>query len=304
MKKKIQVTLLFSAIIFGFISCSAVPNLKPLNKKPKGKSKLMYFLHKGNSIPEMESSPAGEERYLFIRLYDPNYNDPLYIANLLQGGIAITEVNPEEVSHASIGFDLSDYFFGLTAGGRYNLKIEKCTDVASNKYMEKCNPEKSMQSTYAIPVTKEEYEKAYNLIMKNLTNKQLKYAAAENVKIAGYSVRRKFFTVEEQQKLGSIELEDKLYDAKKTFKKHVKLPFTEKRFVCSSFVAWVLYNSVDSVHDWFDEHKIDYHYITPSDLPHIEGVQFLFSSTWTEFDEAAERFGKTNSEFADYLPVK
>ena len=70
------------------------------------------------------------------------------------------------------------------------------------------------------------------------------------------------------------------------------------------FVAWVLYNSVDSVHQWFDDHKIDYEYITPSDLSQIEGVEFLFSSTWTEFDEAAEEFAKVNEEFADYLPVE
>lgn len=75
-------------------------------------------------------------------------------------------------------------------------------------------------------------------------------------------------------------------------------------FVCSTFVAWFLYNSVDSVHQWFDDHKIDYEYITPSDLSQIEGVEFLFSSTWTEFDEAAEEFAKVNEEFADYLPVE
>lgn len=75
-------------------------------------------------------------------------------------------------------------------------------------------------------------------------------------------------------------------------------------FVCSTFVAWVLYNSVDSIHQWFDDHKIDYEYITPSDLSQIEGVEFLFSSTWTEFDEAAEEFAKVNEEFADYLPVE
>lgn len=304
MKKKIKVFVLVGMIVMGFNSCRPAQNLRPLNKKPKGKSKLLYFLDQKNQGLETEDGMSDKKKYIFIRLYDPNYNDPMYIANSLQKGIAFVEVNPENVSHASIGFDLSDYFFGLTSGGKYNLKIERCTDVASNDYMEKCNPEKSIQSTYAIPVTNEEYERAYNLILKNLNNKQLKYAATENIKIAGYCVRRKFFTPEEQQKLGSEQLENKLYDIKKDFKKHVKPIIQDQMFVCSTFVAWVLYNSVDSVHQWFDDHKIDYEYITPSDLSQIEGVEFLFSSTWTKFDEAAEEFAKVNEEFADYLPVE
>lgn len=304
MKKKIKVFVLVGMIVMGFNSCRPAQNLRPLNKKPKGKSKLLYFLDQKNQGLETEDGMSDKKKYIFIRLYDPNYNDPMYIANSLQKGIAFVEVNPENVNHASIGFDLSDYFFGLTSGGKYNLKIERCTDVASNDYMEKCNPEKSIQSTYAIPVTNEEYERAYNLILKNLNNKQLKYAATENIKIAGYCVRRKFFTPEEQQKLGSEQLENKLYDIKKDFKKHVKPIIQDQMFVCSTFVAWVLYNSVDSVHQWFDDHKIDYEYITPSDLSQIEEVEFLFSSTWTKFDEAAEEFAKVNEEFADYLPVE
>lgn len=277
--------------------------MKAGDKIKKGKAKLLYYLDKFSKKYSM-ANPSGGKKYLFIRLYDPNYNDPLYIANLLQGGLSIIEVNPENVSHASIGFDLSDYFFGLTSGGKYNLKIEKCTDVASNDYMEKCNPEKSVQSVYAVAVNEDEYEKAYNMIMKNLNNIQLRYAKSQNIKIAGYSVKRKFFTKEEQQELGSEQLEDKLYNAKEIFKEHVKLPFTDKRFVCSSFVAWVLYNSVESIHKWFDEHKVDYHYVIPSDLSHIDGVEFLFSSTWADFDKQAEEFCKKDERFKEYLPEK
>lgn len=306
MKNKKLLLIIWTTLLFStFISCQAKNvNLKPLNKKPEGKSKLIYFLDHKSKPYTAEKTPRGEQRYIFIRLYDPNYSDPLYIANLLQGGIALTEVNPENVSHASIGFDLSDYFFGLTSGGRYNLKIERCTDVASNDYMSKCDPVKSIQSTYAIAVTQEEYEKAYNLILKNLNNKQLKYAAVQNVRIAGYSVRRKFFTEEEQQQLGSEQLEDKLYDAKKTFKEYVKSPLADKRFVCSSFVAWVLDNSVERVSNFFDAHKTNYKFITPSDLPHIDGVEFLFSSTWADFDNAAKEFAEKNPDFEAYLPLQ
>ena len=262
--------------------------------------KFLYFLDK-NDKPSV-GAPYGGQNYIFIRLYDPSYKSKLYVENLLQNGMSITQVNPETVSHASIGFDLSDYYFGLTAGGKYNLKIERCMDVASNRYMKKCNPIFSTQSVYAIPVRPEEYEKAYNLVYKNLTNRMLKYATLENIQIAGRSVKRKFFTPEEEQNLESQALSDKLYDAKKFFKKMINDPDFEHKFVCSGFVSWVLYNSVDSVRAWFDENKIDYQKMTPSDIPHIPGVKLLFSSTWENFDSAAKEFANKNPEFAGYIP--
>lgn len=264
------------------------------------KGKKIYYLDKKSKIPVQE--PYGDQNYIFIRLYDPSYASPIYVENLLQNGMSKTQVNPETVSHASIGFDLTDYFFGLTAGGKYNLKIERCMDVASNKYMKKCNPIRSTQSVYAIKVKPEEYEKACDLVYRNLTNKWLKYATLQNVRIAGYSVKRKYFTREEQRNLGSNALADKFYDVKKFIRDFMDTPYSERKFVCSGFVAWVLYNSVDDVHEWFDENKINVKYVIPSDIPHIQGVQFLFSSTWEDYDEAAREFVIENPEFKGYLP--
>ena len=282
----------FSTILYIFVILTSV--------SARGSGKFLYFLDK-NDKP-LVGTPYGGQNYIFIRLYDPSYKSKLYVENLLQGGMSITQVNPETVSHASIGFDLSDYYFGLTAGGKYNLKIERCMDIASNRYMKKCNPIFSTQSVYAVPVTPEEYEKAYNLVYRNLTNRMLKYAALENIPIAGRSVKRKFFTKEDEQKLESAALSDKLYDAKKLFKDIVNNPDLERKFVCSGFVSWVLYNSVDSIKLWFDENKIDYKKMTPSDIPHIPGVQLLFSSTWENFDSAAREFVSKNPEFKSYIP--
>lgn len=269
----------------------------------KEKGKWLYFLEGRETQSVNVPAPYGSDhKYIFIRLYDPIYNSSIYLENLLQGGMSITQVNPETVSHASIGFDLSDYFFGLTAGGKYNLKIERCLDVADNKYMKKCDPVRSSQSVYAIEVTPEEYERAYNLVYKNLTNKWLRYATLKNVKIAGLSIKRKFFTEQEQQELGKKATEEKFYDAKQWFRDYQSEPNTIKKFVCSGFVSWVLYNSVDSVHQWFDENKIDVNYVVPSDIPHIQNVKFLFSSTWDNYDRAALQFVHENQEFAEYFP--
>ena len=280
-------------VLFCFLFSAAFVSAKPAGK-------FLYFLDK-KTKPSV-GAPFGQQNYIFIRLYDPSYKSKLYVENLLQNGMSITQVNPETVSHASIGFDLSDYYFGLTAGGKYNLKIERCMDVSSNKYMKKCNPIFSTQSVYVIPVTPEEYERAYSLVYKNLTNRMLKYAALENIPIAGRSVKRKFFTKEEEKALESAAMSDKLYDAKKFFKDLINDPDFEHKFVCSGFVSWVLYNSVDSVKAWCDENKVDYKKLTPSDIPHIPGVELLFSSTWENFDEAAKEFASQNPEFQAYLP--
>lgn len=270
---------------------------EPSEAVSKEKGKDFYYLDKDGA-----REPFGEQRYIFIRLYDPSYASPIYVENLLQNGMSKTQVNPESVSHASIGFDLSDYFFGLTSGGKYNLKIEKCMDVASNRYMKRCNPMRSTQSVYALKVKPEEYEKACDIVYRNLTNKWLRYATIQNVKIAGYSIKRKFFTDEEQQTLGSSALSDRFYTFKKFLRSFFETPYSERKFVCSGFVAWVLYNSVDSIREWFDMNKINVNYVIPSDLPHIEGVEFLFSSTWDDYDCAAKEFVRQNPKFRPYLP--
>ena len=64
MKKKIKVFVLVGMIVMGFNSCRPAQNLRPLNKKPKGKSKLLYFLDQKNQGLETEDGMSDKKKYI------------------------------------------------------------------------------------------------------------------------------------------------------------------------------------------------------------------------------------------------
>lgn len=238
--------------------------------------KLLY--HKELSKPNKNN-----DYYIFIRLYYPNYNNPLCIENILKKCINFVDTNPKSYSHSAIGFDLNDNFIGLTTAKPRDLKIEQCTNINSNLYMYKCNPKTSVQTTYAIKVSKDEYEKARSLV-DFFYYEDTEYSIGLNFPLAFFELKRKFFTSRENKKLEQI--------GKEKYKKSYKELSTD--FVCSSFVAYILVNSVDAIKTFFDTNNLNYNYIMPSDLISFPGVQKLFTSSWQSYINAALAY--TNSE--------
>ena len=227
--------------------------------------------------------PQDDDCYLFIRLYSPVYKKTFSSTNFLRYCISKTDVSDYHVSHASIGFSLKDDFFSLTQTGASCVKVEHCTDISTNPYMDTCDAEKSQQIVFAVKVTREEYDRAIELI-RNSSN--LSYSVLQNFVIAQYCVERKYLTAEDEQGL------DEFYrtHAKKSKQK-------KKLFVCSTFVAYILDNSVDRIHDFFVEKGIDYHFLTVADLAEIPGVRPLFSSSWEDYNRAAEEFASSDENF-------
>ena len=236
-----------------------------------------------------------DESYIFLRFYDPHLRSPLYVSNILKNGIATIDVNPLPVSHVGIGFDLRDDFFGLTLMARPQLDRERCTDTKANNYTKQCDPAASKQMLYVIKVTGEERKKAIRVLMEN---KNVRYDVDKNFKIANRAVKRKLFTAKKNRPI------DKFYASKKDIEaiNDAENKKTQKKFVCSTFVAYVLYNSVESVRDFFNKNRIDYHYLMVSDIACIPGVEELFESTWENYDEAAKAFASEHEEFRRYLP--
>lgn len=227
-----------------------------------------------------------EENYIFIRLYYPYYNNPVSIVNILKNLIIWIDVNQIKYSHVAIGFDLNDNFIGLTTPGKQDLKYEHCTNISTNKYMSKCNPQKSQQATYAIKVSKEEYERAKQLTEFFMYEKTI-YNVAQNVPVGFFELKRKFFTEQEKQQLQDI-------NSQKDKKNKDEVPL---EFVCSNFVAYILINSVDSIKVFFEENNLDYKYIIPSDIPYFPGVTKLFSSSWDNYTKAALTYVKSENNF-------
>jgi len=238
-------------------------------------------------------------KYIFIRLYNPDYINPFYIANLLQFGINITNVYPQiVVSHASFNFDLSDNYWGLTQTGRPQLDRESCLDTAANEYMEKCDPATSQQITYAIRVNEEEYKNAQEFVEEYAEQEEIRYKTSLNFKLAAFNIRRKFFTPKEKQLFGSINYEPSTREERLEFDP----AYTENDFVCSTFLAYVLNKNVASVNQYFNENQINYRYVNVSDIPKIPGIVKLFSTTWDSYMEGAKAFVTKYPEFSEYFP--
>lgn len=239
---------------------------------------------------EMEKE-LSDGNWIFIRLYQPYYDNPFCVENFLSNCIKFVDVNPEYSSHSAIAFSLDDNFYGLTSSNdKHNLYLESCTNAGTNEYMKKCNIYKSIETTYALKVTEEEYNKAKKIVEKFYDDTRTHYNINQNVKIAWFAVGRKFFSNEEKKKFAGRPYETS------------DDTFVEEKydFVCSSFIAYVLANSVESVHDFFVEKKIDSNYVMPSDLAYIPGVVKLFRTTWIDYNIGARNVAQTYSCFAPY----
>lgn len=293
-KKVLTIILTVFAVIFALFESNCRSTL--VERTVDETTALELGLDKGDNvfqiyISEELKQALTQDHWIFIRLYQPYYDNPLCIENVLSKCIQFVDVNPDYSSHSAIGFSLDDGFYGLTSSNSgHNLYLESCTNSGDNEYMKKCNIYKSVEITYALKVTEEEYKKAKNLVESYYDDTRTCYNINQNVKIAWKAVGRKFFSPKDKQQF-----------AAKPFATSEQTFCEDKYdFVCSSFVAYVLANSVESVHDFFVEKQIDSNYVMPSDLAYIPGVIKLFKTTWVDYNIGAKNFAQTYTCFATY----
>ena len=272
MKKGLFNYLVFLYLLFLFSSCRTTSSLLQ-DEEPT----LLW---------EEELSDLGteDEKYIFLRFHIPSYNNPLCIENTLKNLIQFVDINPTKYSHVSIGFDLNDNFLGLTTAGKRDLKIEQCTNIYTNAYMYKCNPEKSIQTTYAIKVNDYEYNRAKG-IAQYFYNEEIDYSIGKNISIGFFELKRKFFTTKKNRDLNHVFLKTK----------YVEENEIQEDFMCSSFVSYVLINSVEIIRLFFEQRNLNYNLIMPSDLVCIPDIKKLFSSTWNDYIVSAKAFVAENS---------
>ena len=288
---------LFSIILLSLsiVSCKTTRSLAKESIEPNAPIDTPFIVAHDIVFPEVE----GNYKYIFFRLFNPAYKNPLYIANILKNGISITKTEDvPDLSHASMNFSLDDNYYGLTLGGEYQLSEEECAVPENNKYMKNCDPERSEQITYALKVSEEEYEKTKAFVEHYANSPDIKYTTSLNFKIALFSIKKKFFSPKNHKQFGSLIYPD---DANN---KKVNLDEDEEvlnNFVCSTFVGYVLYNNVESVSDFFDDNNIKYEYLNVSDIALIPGIIPLFYSNWDTYPEAAKAFVEEDPEFSEYL---
>lgn len=249
------------------------------------------------TIAAPELAADEDEAYIFFRLYNPCYSSPLNVTNLLKFGISTTNTIDIFVSHAAMGFDLNDNFYGVTLGGKQQLKLEICTDLSNNPYMRKCDPVSSELWVYAMKVPRNEYDDTREMVQYFLDNITVKYSVMQNFPYTGYNIKRKFFTSKKNQNFGSRKLTSRNYNIYKDLR-----PKKEPRyFVCSTFMAYVLMRNVETIRDLFIEKNINYRYVVPGDFTVFPGVIKLFYSSWEDYLIAAKKFVDENPDFAPYF---
>lgn len=276
--------LLLSLFCYTFLSFSLISCVTTKLDIELANTNKLYIVEDKLDFPDTPK----DYKYIFIRLYDPKYSNPLYIANLLKGGMSVTELSEDIVSHSSINSSLDDNYYGLTMGGKFQLTTESCTNVKNHKYMGKCDPKTSTQITFAIKVKTEEAEKIKQSLEAYSNDPLLTYDTFANFKIGIFEIGRKFFTPKKYRGL------------KKNYLPNVRKKDV-KNFVCSTFIAYILINNVPEIEEWFKKHNFDYSYIGVSDLTHIPGMTKLFSSTWENYNIAAFQFTQEYPEFQTYL---
>ena len=263
------------SILFLFLSMFSCQTAQELPVVPQEPTTITYNEDKNVVIDG--------KTFLFVRTYDPHYNNPLCIENILKGLINLVEVNDTVASHVALGFSLEDDFWGLTIkkgeGINQNLTPEHCTDSSNNPYMQKCDMEKSWQTTYALTVTKDEFDTARKITERYANDPEMRYTVGANLKIAGFELKRRFFTPKEKRSIKTLEPQES-----------PPSNHDEKEFQCASFVTYILINSVENVRKFFEDRGLDYKQMTPSDITQIPGIQELFSSTWVDYNKAAEQF--------------
>ncbi len=241
-----------------------------------------------------EFSDSDGDYYIFLRLYNPKYKKAS-LSGFLQNCLETMEFNDVTGSHLAIGFDLTDNFYGLTLYAKPNFKLEECENVKSNEYMKTCDPELSVQSLFAYKTTKDEYEKAKDIVEKCIETGCMTYAADKNFAIAWDTVWRKASSDKKSK--------HKLHIRKKRkIQLNNELVFDKKhKFVCSSAIGFILDESVASIHDYFEENDIDYEFMLPTDYANIPGLEPLFTSRWKDFNESAAKFSRMDSRMKRYV---
>lgn len=237
-----------------------------------------------------------KDRFIFIRLYNPQYKNELSPSAWLQKGCEIIETNEIYASHSAIGFSLDDEFYGLTAYGEKKFKLEQCTDTSTNPYMNSCDPNKSMQTTFVIKVSKKEFEEARELTEKFLNNDISNYDVLQNFKIARKGLSKKFLIPKRIQKQINYSEDFKAIEVITAENASIKED-KKNSFVCSSLITYILINSVKEVRNFVLYNYLDYKYFTPTDLANFPGMKMLFTSSWADYNVAANKYLEKYPDF-------
>lgn len=272
--------------------------------------KITISLEDGTSVSIRDKSNTldTEERYIFVRLYEPKYKDAGIGSKFLQFGQNITADKRWKVisSHAAVALNLKDAFYGLTiAGGDPTLKIEKCQGASDNYINDKdFDLDKSKYYVYGFKCTVEEYSHARQIIAQSFNTKNIVFDPMfAGLTMTFHSIARKIkqflFDHDKKKKSGEGSLGVIRKDSYKPTGEEVQ---TVKR-ICSTFVASVLIGSIHKLKEYYNQskHKKESKYCGPSDIASFPGAKRLFSGYYSHYNADARKYAAKHPEMQKYL---
>lgn len=272
--------------------------------------KITISLEDGSNI-NISSKKANppEERYIFVRLYDPKYAKAGLASKTLQFGQNITaDKNWKVISaHAAIALNLKDAFYGLTVvNGDPTLKIEKCQGAPDNYINSKdFDLAASKYYVYGFKCSVEEYNHARQMIAQSYNTKNVVFDTAfAGVTMTFYSINRKIkqflFNSNDKNKSGEGSLG---VIRKDSFKAPDSGEVNVVKKICSTFVASVLIGSIKKLKDYYNQskHKKESKYVSPSDIASFPGAKRLFSGFYNTYVNDARQYASKHPEMQKYL---
>lgn len=213
--------------------------------------------------------------WIFIRLISSTYvpKSPANIGkSLAYKAIRYINVNSMDWNHSAINTKLTDDY--LTMEPR--LMKESLIRAVETKGVD---PDKTFIGIFGLEVTEDEYNQVNDYINKALANSD---------KFSYYW--------QDYPRLGIHILKNRITD-----KYYSEPEFNTYRFVCSTLVAYILYQSVGKVRDWYlanDLHPLD---TSPAELVYLPDIRVLYQCKLTDYMRSTMEFVARHPEFRGYI---
>ena len=253
---------------------------------------------------EQPKTKETDQKYIFVRLYNPKYMTKGIGKDFLQFGQKIT-ADKDWVfisAHAAIALNLKDKFYGLSIyKGDPHLKIESCSGYGKGYINAKdFDLEKSEYMVIGFKCTNEGYDIAKKEISNAFYGKTVKFDAVfSGLNMTLYSIGRKI----KQSLSRSDKSKEALGDISKSDVTVTKEDIDTVKKICSTFVASVLFTSIKSLKEHFEkkENKKKGKYVSPSDIANFPGAKILFSGKFNTYSKDAKAFADKHPEFKKFL---
>ena len=255
---------------------------------------LNTIIELNNSQYSLEDKNKKELKteYCFIRLYSTRYKGLCFSDLLRIGNELLTEASKsgKRYTHAAMNYKLNDNFVGLNIDDNPNdVKVENLRTTATIDAGDPKDRKNSTFDVFYLRLTESEYKLLKVNLNKIKTDNKFKYDIKKLISVAFRTSRQKL----KKAVLGH-ESDDSNDDI-------VDLTKSKKALVCSSFVAYVLQQTSDSIKDWMEKYKKTVHDFSPNALTYLPGCKHMYGGYWPEYGKKTKEYVEKHPEFKKYL---